>query len=238
MPEHRLPRRAMLTGVGDGWKKINNHQSDSGAELLNSMSSSFIDNSISDIHQTNSQTPSHKSSTTSNHKFGINISTNSINNNSMTVDINRSYNYDQHHDNKINQNTDNLNITARLQRHNAKRVIPPKYDQINNVSSTEQGPTQLLNSMLNDLSSELSQHGAKTNPRGQCYACKKPINGTLITAIGKEWHPEHFTCASCRVGLVRQDFYERDDQAYCTQCHLQMFSPRCGYCGEAVVEVC
>lgn len=143
------------------------------------MSSSFIDNSISDIHQTNSQTPSHKSSTTSNHKFGTNISTNSINNNSMTVDINRSYNYDQHHDNKINQNTDNLNITARLQRHNAKRVIPPKYDQINNVSSTEQGPTQLLNSMLNDLSSELSQHGAKTNPRGQCYACKKAINGTV-----------------------------------------------------------
>ncbi|XP_018645210.1 paxillin-related [Schistosoma mansoni] len=90
--------------------------------------------------------------------------------------------------------------------------------------------------MLNDLSSELSQHGAKTNPRGQCYACKKPINGTLITAIGKEWHPEHFTCASCRVGLVRQDFYERDNQAYCTQCHLKMFSPRCGYCGEAVVE--
>lgn len=218
--------------------KINNHQSDSGAELLINISNSVTDNSISDIHQRNSRTPSQKSSTTSNYKFDTNSSTNSINNNSVTVDINSNYNYDQHHDNKIHQNTDNLNVTARLQRHNAKRIIPPNYDQINNVSSTEQGPTQLLNSMLNDLSSELSQHGAKTNPRGQCYACKKPINGTLITAIGKEWHPEHFTCASCRVGLVRQDFYERDNQAYCTQCHLKMFSPRCGYCGEAVVEKC
>ncbi|VDP72458.1 unnamed protein product [Schistosoma mattheei] len=26
MPEHRLPRRAMLTGLGDGWKKVGGGQ--------------------------------------------------------------------------------------------------------------------------------------------------------------------------------------------------------------------
>ncbi|CAH8439017.1 unnamed protein product [Schistosoma turkestanicum] len=222
--------------------KINNHhQSDSGAELPSSMSNSFIDNSSSDNHQRNSQTLSHKSSTLSNHKIDIHNNTmmNGLNSYNIRVDINNNNNNNNndqdHHDDedKYHQNSN-----RRVQRQNAKRIISPNSDQMNNVSPKEQSPDQLLNSMLNDLSIELSQHGAKTNPRGQCYACKKPINGTLITAIGKEWHPEHFTCASCRVGLVRQDFYERDDQAYCTQCHLQMFSPRCGFCGEAVVEKC
>ncbi|KAH8852546.1 Paxillin [Schistosoma japonicum] len=218
--------------------KVNNHQSDSGAELPSSMSNSFLENSLSDI-QKNSHTPSHKSSTSSNYKTDTsNTNMNNLGVNSITADVkNNGVNY-QHHNNKTQRTTDNVNSTTRLQRHNAKRAVTPKYNPTGNVPSAEQGPNQLLNSMLNDLSSELSQHGAKTNPHGLCYACKKPINGTLITAIGKEWHPEHFTCASCRVGLVRQDFYERDDQAYCTQCHLQMFSPRCGYCGEAVIEKC
>ncbi|VDP97659.1 unnamed protein product [Trichobilharzia regenti] len=205
------------------------------------MSNSFIDNnSSSDVHQRNSQTPSNKSSTTSSHRID---NANNINNNNNNMDhmdgsLNtENYQLYQNHDYNTYQYTDNVSSTTRLQRQHAQRVTVPKYEKDESVQPSEQCPTHLLNSMLNDLSSELSQHGAKTNPRGECYACKKPINGTLITAIGKEWHPEHFTCASCRVGLVRQDFYERDDQAYCTQCHVQMFSPKCGYCGEAVVSV-
>ncbi|VDP54144.1 unnamed protein product [Schistosoma mattheei] len=30
MPEHRLPRRAMLTGVRDGWKKVRGGQTKCG----------------------------------------------------------------------------------------------------------------------------------------------------------------------------------------------------------------
>ncbi|CAH8833399.1 unnamed protein product [Trichobilharzia szidati] len=219
--------------------KVSNHQSDSGAELPSSMSNSFIDNnSSSDVHQRNSQTPSNKSSTTSSHRIDNANNINTMDNIMDSSLNNENYQSYQNHDYNTYQYTDNGSSTTRLQRQHAQRVTVPKYEKDKSVQPSEHCPTQLLNSMLNDLSSELSQHGAKTNPRGECYACKKPINGTLITAIGKEWHPEHFTCASCRVGLVRQDFYERDDQAYCTQCHVQMFSPKCGYCGEAVVSKC
>ncbi|VDP39127.1 unnamed protein product [Schistosoma margrebowiei] len=52
--------------------------------------------------------------------------------------------------------------------------------------------------MLNDLSSELSQHGAKTNPRGQCYACKKPINGTYYVITHDHLHLiEYFEIFTC-----------------------------------------
>ncbi|VEL28917.1 unnamed protein product [Protopolystoma xenopodis] len=58
----------------------------------------------------------------------------------------------------------------------------------------------------------------------------------MITACGGTWHPEHFLCTSCRIGLVRQDFYERDEQPYCADCHQTMFSPKCAYCNEAILD--
>ncbi|KAF5401703.1 Paxillin a [Paragonimus heterotremus] len=99
-------------------------------------------------------------------------------------------------------------------------------------------PNTALSSMLSSLSSELAQQGAITASKGFCYACKKPIVGMLISAMDKEWHPDHFTCVGCGICLVREDFYERDNQPYCLDCHAKLFSPKCGYCGEAILEKC
>ncbi|KAA0192861.1 Leupaxin [Fasciolopsis buskii] len=130
--------------------------------------------------------------------------------------------------------------TARLHRQDARRngttVTVP------NSQSDEPGiplePTHVLSSMLNNLSSELAQKGAITSTKGFCHACHKPIVGVLISAMDKEWHPDHFTCANCGIGLVRVDFYERDDKPYCLECHARLFSPKCAYCGEAILEKC
>ncbi|GAA50802.1 paxillin [Clonorchis sinensis] len=92
--------------------------------------------------------------------------------------------------------------------------------------------------MMSDLSNELAQQGAITAPKGFCFACKKPIVGMLISAMDKYWHPDHFTCTNCGVGLVRANFYERDSQPYCTDCHARIFSPKCANCGEAILEKC
>ncbi|CAH8551147.1 unnamed protein product [Schistosoma intercalatum] len=42
MPEHRLPRRAMLTGVRDGWKKVRVGQTRTWHQCLKSLTSSLI----------------------------------------------------------------------------------------------------------------------------------------------------------------------------------------------------
>ncbi|VDP09048.1 unnamed protein product [Schistosoma margrebowiei] len=41
MPEHRLPRRAMLTGVRDGWKKVRGGQTKTWHQCLKSLTSSL-----------------------------------------------------------------------------------------------------------------------------------------------------------------------------------------------------
>ncbi|VDP70876.1 unnamed protein product [Schistosoma mattheei] len=41
MPEHRLPRRAMLTGVGDGWKKVRVGQTKMWHQCLKSLTCSL-----------------------------------------------------------------------------------------------------------------------------------------------------------------------------------------------------
>ncbi|CAH8675424.1 unnamed protein product [Schistosoma haematobium] len=41
MPEHRLPRRAMLTGVGDGWKKVRGGQTKTWHQCLKSLPSNL-----------------------------------------------------------------------------------------------------------------------------------------------------------------------------------------------------
>ncbi|VDP79857.1 unnamed protein product [Schistosoma mattheei] len=40
MPEHRLPQRAMQTGVGDGWKKVRCGQAKTWHHCLKSLTSS------------------------------------------------------------------------------------------------------------------------------------------------------------------------------------------------------
>ncbi|CAH8559598.1 unnamed protein product [Dicrocoelium dendriticum] len=99
-------------------------------------------------------------------------------------------------------------------------------------------PKNMLSNMLNDLSTEMSQRGAVTTAKGLCFACKKPIVGPLVSALNRDWHPDHFTCLSCGVGLVGADFYERKEEPYCTDCHARLFSPKCARCGDAITDKC
>ncbi|KAH9583926.1 cGMP-specific 3',5'-cyclic phosphodiesterase [Schistosoma haematobium] len=41
MPEHRLPRSAMLTGVGDGWKRVRGSQTKTWHQSVKSLTSSL-----------------------------------------------------------------------------------------------------------------------------------------------------------------------------------------------------
>uniref|UniRef100_A0A8B9G310 Leupaxin n=1 Tax=Amazona collaria TaxID=241587 RepID=A0A8B9G310_9PSIT len=55
-----------------------------------------------------------------------------------------------------------------------------------------------------------------------------PASPQVLTALGRTWHPEHFTCARCGQELGAQPFFERDGQPYCEDDYHQAFAPCCG----------
>lgn len=83
----------------------------------------------------------------------------------------------------------------------------------------------------------MSRQGVNTTQKGCCNACDKPIVGQVITALGKTWHPEHFTCNHCNQELGTRNFFERDGHPYCEPDYHNLFSPRCAYCNGAILDV-
>ncbi|NXG48659.1 LPXN protein, partial [Psilopogon haemacephalus] len=93
-----------------------------------------------------------------------------------------------------------------------------------------------LDNMLGTLTQDLQELGITAAPAGICATCHKPIAGKVFTALGKTWHPEHFTCTLCGEKLGSQPFFERDGQAYCEEDYQQAFAPRCAYCAGPICE--
>jgi hypothetical protein len=73
--------------------------------------------------------------------------------------------------------------------------------------------------------------------KGTCCVCKKPIHGQLVTALGKCWHLECFTCLHCGIELGKENFFEKDGKPYCENDFHMLFSPKCGYCSEPIIDV-
>jgi paxillin len=99
-------------------------------------------------------------------------------------------------------------------------------------------PKQNLDSMLGNLQADMSRQGVNTSQKGCCSACDKPIVGQVITALGKTWHPEHFTCTHCTQELGTRNFFERDGKPYCEPDYHNLFSPRCAYCNGPILDKC
>ena len=103
-------------------------------------------------------------------------------------------------------------------------------------NSIETGRDQ-LDFMLGSLQADMNRQGVNTANKGCCSACDKPIVGQVITALGKTWHPEHFTCNHCNQELGTRNFFERDGHPYCEADYHNLFSPRCAYCNGPILDV-
>lgn len=99
-------------------------------------------------------------------------------------------------------------------------------------------PANQLDSMLGSLASHMTEQGVTTTQKGCCTACAKPIVGRVITALGKTWHPEHFTCTHCNQELGTKNFFEREGRPYCETDYHDLFSPRCAYCNGPILDKC
>lgn len=95
-----------------------------------------------------------------------------------------------------------------------------------------------LNSMLGSLEEDMSKrHGVSTMAKGTCAACNKIILGKVVNALNMQWHPEHFTCASCDAELGQVTYYESNGRPYCEKDYNELFAPRCAYCNGPILEV-
>uniref|UniRef100_A0A1L8DLR1 Putative adaptor protein enigma n=1 Tax=Nyssomyia neivai TaxID=330878 RepID=A0A1L8DLR1_9DIPT len=113
-----------------------------------------------------------------------------------------------------------------------------QYSQVTTTTTTTNHPRDQLDSMLGNLQANMNRQGVTTTQKGCCSGCDKPIVGQVITALGKTWHPEHFTCNHCNQELGTRNFFERDGNPYCEPDYHNLFSPRCAYCNGAILDKC
>ncbi|KAF8945019.1 hypothetical protein BGZ47_003365 [Haplosporangium gracile] len=71
-----------------------------------------------------------------------------------------------------------------------------------------------------------------------CASCDEPISGTMITAMGKRWHSDHFVCSICDLNLEHVQFFHKDGQPYCHFDYHDKFSPKCGHCDTPIENEC
>ncbi|XP_065567844.1 PDZ and LIM domain protein Zasp-like isoform X42 [Artemia franciscana] len=77
--------------------------------------------------------------------------------------------------------------------------------------------------------------------RPVCCACHKKIErGPFVTALGRNWCPEHFVCAneSCKRHLQDTGFVEEKNELYCESCFENYLAPICDKCQKRVVGDC
>ncbi|XP_077504864.1 Z band alternatively spliced PDZ-motif protein 52 isoform X6 [Amblyomma americanum] len=73
-----------------------------------------------------------------------------------------------------------------------------------------------------------------------CSSCGSPIRGPFVTALGRNWCPEHFLCSngSCRKSLQDIGFVEEQGKLYCEHCYECYMAPICRKCGHRIKGDC
>ena len=76
-------------------------------------------------------------------------------------------------------------------------------------------------------------YAQRFNPR--CAACQEAIVGAYVSALGRTFHPHHFTCHHCQAPFPDHHFRQHDDRAYCESDYALLFAPPCHTCHQPVV---
>lgn len=71
-----------------------------------------------------------------------------------------------------------------------------------------------------------------------CEACNQPIRGPFASAMGRVWHPEHFTCSNCTKALQNTTFVYEEDKIFCEDCYQNQFAQTCYSCHQPILGPC
>jgi hypothetical protein len=69
-----------------------------------------------------------------------------------------------------------------------------------------------------------------------CSGCKNAIKGKFITALNKNWCPDHFICRQCKGEMGTRKYFERNGFPYCKECFQNLFSPKCAHCNQPILD--
>ncbi|CAG8605591.1 10186_t:CDS:2 [Paraglomus occultum] len=68
----------------------------------------------------------------------------------------------------------------------------------------------------------------------RCGHCNTPIEGAIINALGKSWHPGHFFCRECGDPFGPAGFMVHDGFPYCEKDWSEKFAPKCKGCQKPI----
>ncbi|SNX87419.1 related to GTPase-activating protein of the rho/rac family (LRG1 protein) [Melanopsichium pennsylvanicum] len=70
-----------------------------------------------------------------------------------------------------------------------------------------------------------------------CAKCSGALRGSYITALGRKFHVEHFTCSVCPTVFGPQDsYYEHDGDVFCHFHYSTRFAIKCTGCKTAILK--
>ncbi len=90
------------------------------------------------------------------------------------------------------------------------------------------------------------------NQTATCYTCGITIRyilrwllvhilfinrGPYISAIGRCYCVDHFTCSKCSVNLIECGFVEENGKLYCESDFEQFLAPHCAKCSQSILKV-
>ncbi|ELP90045.1 transforming growth factor beta-1-induced transcript 1 protein, putative [Entamoeba invadens IP1] len=68
----------------------------------------------------------------------------------------------------------------------------------------------------------------------KCAECGQPLGPQRITALGRNYHPEHFVCFNCKSPLGTNPFHNVDNKPFCKNCFVLKFAKLCATCGKPI----
>ncbi|KAJ2602660.1 Rho-type GTPase activating protein Rga1 [Coemansia sp. RSA 1286] len=71
-----------------------------------------------------------------------------------------------------------------------------------------------------------------------CARCKDPLDNTYVHAMGRKYHPDHFTCTACPT-IFGPDgtYYEHDNDAYCLYHYTYLVARKCAGCQQPIMKL-
>lgn len=70
-----------------------------------------------------------------------------------------------------------------------------------------------------------------------CYSCNTALRGPYITALGRKYHLEHFTCSAChKVFETDESFYEHDEEIFCHYHYSTIHASKCEGCACSILK--
>lgn len=95
----------------------------------------------------------------------------------------------------------------------------------------------LLGHKKRNLMSSRNQSLQEESQSLQCCFCMNPIKGTIVEALGKTWHPDHFRCEECKRPIEQSRFHVKDGLPYCEQDYTRLFLSVCSLCNLPIRDV-